>query len=426
MKKHAQRGQVLPLVGIAILALVAVVGFSVDVGYHQYRQRIQQTATDSAALAAASQFNGSYQAAAWRDAASNGFTDGTTNGTCTPSATVTCVTVSEPPVSPDAFAGQANAVEVTIIAPSATFFEKVFGINNVTISTKAVAILTPEPANTCLLTLSPTQGANFNSGSVNAPNCGLTFDGATNFRAGTIDAAAIDCASTCSNGTYTGASPTTVAPVGDPCGGISFCSYLSGSKTRPTCTGTAPSIPKTNPVVVQPGCYPSGFTIHNSDVQLTCGLYVIQGTVDIEPNGSGVPGKNSVTQTCSPPGGVTLYVDTGGALTFKDVNVNLAAPTSGDYTEYSAGEQNALVYQVPGNTNSVNFQSVKCTTCNISLTGMLYAPSANLNYNASSGTSNGSGILVIANTANFNGGFAGLFGAPGAGNLTIQTAVLGE
>jgi len=108
------------------------------------------------------------------------------------------------------------------------------------------------------------------------------------------------------------------------------------------------------------------------------------------------------------------------------VNVTLSAPTSGDFTQYTGGEQNALVYQVPGNTNTINFSSVKCTTCTTNLSGMFYAPSANLNDNASSQTSSGTGVLVIVGSANFNGGFSGLFGAAGHGNTTIQTAVLGE
>lgn len=421
-KRDSQRGQVLPLVGIAMVLLLGAAGFAVDVGYHQYRQRLQQTATDSAAVAAAQELNsGNFVAAGRRDAASNGFTDGTVNGTC--AATATCVAVT-PPRAPDLYAGAQGAVEVMITSPNATFFEKAFGITNVSITTKAVGILIDENSNTCLVTL--TGGANLNNGAVNAPNCGLAFNGPTNFHGATVDAAAIDCAASCSNGTFTQASPTTTAPASDPCPTIAYCSYMSDHP--PTCT-SQPAVPKpkSGPVVLQPGCYGGGTTITNSDVQFTCGLYVIQGSFSIFPNGKAKNAPpNNVSQACSPPGGVTLYVDTGGSLNLRDVTVNLSAPSTGDYTQYSSGEQNVLVYQVPGNQSTVNFQSVQCTTCAINLTGMLYAPSANLNYNASSGSSSGDGVLIITGTANLNGGFSGLFSAPGSGTIVTKTAVLGE
>ena len=429
MKKYdLARGQTLPLVGIAVLALVGVTGFATDVGYHQYRQRIQQTATDSAALAAGAQFGGSFVAAAQQDARSNGFTDGTSGGSCTPSATVTCVVVSKPPVSPDAYAGAANAVEVVITAPSATFFEKVFGINSVPISTKAVAIRVNETVNQCLIQLSVSGGANFNNGALNAPKCGVSFNGPTNFHNAPVNVAALDCASTCSNLGAGSTTATAVAPVSDPCPAISYCAYLADSSTKPTCSGGAPAITSTKTTAtLSPGCYSTGATINDKSVVFSCGIYVITGSLVIQPTGNAKTfSPNNVTQSCSAPGGVTLYLGSGGSLVFKDVNVNLAAPTSGDFSQYAAGEQNVLIYQVPGNTSTVNFQSVQCTTCSTTLTGMIYAPSANLNDNASVQSSTGSGVLVIVGTLNFNGGFNGLFGAPGGGSITIQTAVLGE
>ena len=194
MKLKAPRGQVLPLVAISLIVLLGAAGFAVDVGYHQYRQRIQQTATDSAALAGAKELlTLNYVKAAQQDAANNGYTDTTNGGTCTPAKV--CVQVSNPPVAPDAFATSPNAneaVEVIIRAPNATFFERLFGFNSVQISTKAVAMLIDEPnGNGCLYVLSGQ--ANFNGqtggGQVNADGCGLSFNEGANFHAATVDAA---------------------------------------------------------------------------------------------------------------------------------------------------------------------------------------------------------------------------------------------
>jgi hypothetical protein len=57
---------------------------------------------------------------------------------------------------------------------------------------------------------------------------------------------------------------------------------------------------------------------------------------------------------------------------------------------------------------------------------MMYFPNANLNYNASLNTTAGTGVLIIAGTANFNGSLSGLFGAPGRGPINMSTTVLGE
>jgi Putative Flp pilus-assembly TadE/G-like len=420
---EAQRGQTLPLVAVAMLVLLGTTGFAVDVGYHQYRQRIQQTATDSAAIAAGQELlAGNFVAAGKRDAASNGFTDGSVGGSCV--STATCVRIINPPEAPDAFSGQSTAVEALITSPNPTFFENVFGISSVPITTKAVAILVTVPSNQCVVTLDPSHTANFNGGALTAPDCGLMFNGGANFNNATVNAASILCAATCSNGTFAGASPKTSAPVSDPCPTISQCAYLANNP--PSCN-SQPSIPTGNSPVLQPGCYTSSNmkNLSNTDsVTFTCGLYVLQTTMDISATGNHAP--ITVNQSCSPPGGVTFYIDTGGQVSMRNVNMALNAPTSGDYSQYTTGEQKVLFYQKPGNTNTANFQSASCAGCTSTINGMMYFPSANLNYNAGSSTQGGGGVLIISGQANFNGNFSSLLGGPGEGNTTTKVAVLGE
>src|SRR6185437_15813541 len=115
MRKHAlERGQTLPIVAVAALLLTAMAGFGADVGYHQYQQRIQQTATDSAALAAAAELNlGDYKTAGQNDATKNGFTAG--------AGAVTLVSIGTPQPS-DPYNGDSSAVEADITATYPTFF----------------------------------------------------------------------------------------------------------------------------------------------------------------------------------------------------------------------------------------------------------------------------------------------------------------
>lgn len=447
-KHHAERGQVLPLVAVAIVVLVGIVGFAVDAGYHQYRQRVQQTATDSAAIAGAAEFAiGDYSAAAKADAATNGFQD-TTGGTCPANPTVgtICIHVASPPDSPDPYATTSGAVEVDITSYNPTFFESVFQINKVPITTKAVAIQQTETANNCVMVLNGQ--ANFNQGGstpapgaspiVNAPNCGLAFNQAANFHGATVDAASITCAagvSSCSGGTYVngGASPAAGAPVTDPCTSISYCAHLAGDP--PPCSGSPPSPLSlgNGAYYVYAGCYSSGLNLSKaSSVTFQCGLYVVQGVLNISATGNNaVPIQ--INQDCptTGPNGVTFDVSGGGQIVFKNDVINLSAPTSGDYSEYSAGEQNTLIYQSPNDTSTVNMQSASANcglaNCNSYFSGMIYAPNATLNYNQFNSTNSGGDVLIIAGTLNANGGATGVLTAPGNnGTYTITVPVLGE
>lgn len=415
-----------------MLVLLGAAAFAVDTGYHQYRQRIQQTATDSAAIAAGQVLSsGDYVAAGKQDASNNGYTDGSVAGSCV--STATCVEVFNPPEATDAFAGRSDAVEVVITAPNATFFEKFFGITSVPIRTKAVAITTSVPSDQCFVTLSGP--ANFNSTTspgvtptLNAPDCGFAFNGGANFNNGSVDAAFLGCAATCSNGTFTSATPTPIAPVSDPCPAITQCSYLA--KNPPTCS-TQGSVTQVQGspgnYTMTPGCYTNIPNLSNkTSVTLQCGLYVIKTTLNISATGNNPP--VNISQDCgnSGPGGVTLYIDTGGSVNMRNANINLSAPTSGDYAQYSAGEQNVLFYQVPSNTNTAVFQSASCAGCSSYMNGMMYFPNANLNFNASLNTTAGTGVLIIAGTANFNGSLSNLFGAPGSHSYSTTTWILGE
>lgn len=426
-----RRGQTLPLVAIALLVLLGAAAFAVDTGYHQYQQRMQQTAADSAALAGARELSmGDWFAAARQDAANNGFSDNTGQTTCPAGGAVgqVCVEVYNPPQAGDAYAGNPQAVEVDVTANHATFFEQLFGYNNVPVSTKAVAVLRQVPSNNCLYVLNGP--ANFNGqtggGTVNAPNCGLMFNQAANFHGATVTAASIDCASTCSNGTFTSATPQPVAPASDPCPAINYCAHLANP--APTCTSTmaAPSFPTGGTAIVQPGCYGNLNLTRASTVTFQCGFYIFTGTVNASTSGPGTPIQ--INQDCGTtgPSGVTFYVTGVGSLNLRNDVINLAAPTSGDYNEYSAGEQNVLIYQTPGDTNTLNMQSASCAGCNSYFSGMIYAPSATLNYNQYTTTTTGQ-VLIIVGTLNANGGINTILTGPGGPpGTTVTVPVLGE
>src|SRR6476660_5676126 len=52
-RARAERGQILGVVALALVALLGIAAFSIDVGYAYYAKRQLQSATDAAALAGA-------------------------------------------------------------------------------------------------------------------------------------------------------------------------------------------------------------------------------------------------------------------------------------------------------------------------------------------------------------------------------------
>src|SRR5213593_3956771 len=111
-KRRRERGQILPLTGIALVALVAVIAVAADMGYFfDYRRRMQ-TGADGAAMAGAEQLrrdanDAQVQPAAFSAAASNGFTNG---------ASGTQVVIHHPPSS-GPYAGNDRFVEAIISQP---------------------------------------------------------------------------------------------------------------------------------------------------------------------------------------------------------------------------------------------------------------------------------------------------------------------
>lgn len=429
-----QRGQALPLAAVAAIVLLAAAGAAVDTGYHQYQQRLQQTATDSAALAGAHEVqNNDSTAAAKQDASNNGYADNTAGASCDSSVGRICVVVNSPPVSPDDYAGNSGAVEVQITVNHPAFFERVLGYTVVPVTTKAVAYTVNKSANGCVYVLDGSSVANFNGtsggGTVTATNCGLMFNGGANFNNATVEAQSIECVQPCSGGTYPSgyASPQPGAPVNDPCPYMSYCSHLAADP--PTCgsPATAPAPDKNGNVTVPYGCY-NGLMYHgtkNNPITVNfCGLYVITGTADVSTTGNGA--SPIVIQEPSGCAGVTFYVTGSGAINFKNANINLSAPSSGDYSQYASGEQNVVFYQAPNDSNTALLQSATCSGCSSNIAGMMYFPSANLNYTKSNNSTTGAGALIISYDLNCNGCNATTFQAPASGAQTIKTVVLGE
>jgi hypothetical protein len=393
-----ESGQVLPLIALALTALFGFGGIGVDVGFLEYRQQAQQTATDAAATGGAQALvragcpNKSVATAeAVADATSNGFTNGTNSVT---------VTVQNPPSS-GAFTTNNCSVYVSITKANVpTFFERVFGQTSATETTQAVATVQSASNGACIYLLSTSAWSSFNNATVNAPGCAIAINYSADFNGGTIASPSIGYAGPSPNmgGTkFTLATPAPMLQVADPCAEIPGCAYLAANPPSISgCQGY--NSPNSGSVQIQPGCY-SYLNLNGAAVTFEPGLYVLDG--NINDNNSIVTGN-----------GVTLYVPAGAdGPNLDNQNVNLTPPTSGNY----AG---VLYYQVPGNSSSFNFNG-----SNVNMTGLIYAPSStSVNFDDQSGNY----VVLVVGAMNFNQNQAFDFATPPPTQSLIKQAVITE
>lgn len=364
-----ERGQVIPLVAVALAVLFGATALAVDVGYWRYQQRIEQSAADSAAIAGAGELAwpaaNDVKPAARQDATTNGFTDDGTN---------VVVTVNNPPAS-GAYAGNNNAVEVIIKKKQPLWFAGVFGTNAQWVSVRSVATLNTNGFY-CIYAL----GGNIDlrgggRGGINSPDCGLiTNQDLVVTGQANVTATAIGYVGNGpGGGSYPLAQPQKSLPVTDPCPTIPACAYLT-------------DLTLNHPGLLHSGCRP--FPAANP---LPPGEYCVQlsGSLQLSP-GMFVLDQGMSSGNVSGTG-VTIYNGGTNGLTYNgNVNVVLSAPTTGP----TAG----LVFYQPA-TNCGGFTK-NGAAGTVDFTGGFYAPCSDMTFNGQLP----SVTLLVINSIRMNGG----------------------
>ena len=389
-RNRSQLGQALIAATFGLVALLGAAGLAVDMGYLRYQRRLQQSAADSAALAGASEAaSGNAMSAAFEDSALNGFTNG-----------VNHVTVTVNPAFPF---GATTGVQVQVSAVQPTFFMRIFGVKNATVS--AVAVAVNSSARNCIYTLAGGTGLT-NNGTVPAAGCGIVVD-QNLLNRGSLTASSVAVHGTASGTATIPGAITGIVEAADPFfrlmapGGGGIC-QPNGNITG-NGGGTAPAL--------NPGRYCTGITVTgNKNVILNSGTYVVTGT-GISFNGTGTVTGNQVA----------LYVAPGGGT----VSVN-AAPGSNQTLSLTAPNAGALAgilfYQSAGNNSTTNINAKGLGK----LQGALYFPGATLNL---SNTSNAAAYaMAVAKSLSLTGAvhFASDYASLPGGFSPIKSAVLVE
>jgi Flp pilus assembly protein TadG len=362
-----ESGQMLIVAALSLLVLFGFLALSCDIGLLFRAKRNLQIAADAAATAGALDYyyNGSVssaQAAAQRAASANGVTNGRSGAV---------VTVNSPPTAgPNT--GVLGDLEVVIEQPNPTIFMKMFDRDSMTVDARSVGG-TPLPTRTCVYVLSPTGADAMQlSGSfdVSVSHCGVMVDSSdpdalqfTGSR-GYLTASSISVVG--GDGGQTGDSspvPVTGAPAqNDPirisgpvppgnCAETSSATSLTGSVTG---LGSGNALCFTNAVAM-------------NDVTLGSGVYVFE---------NGVTTTGTIT---SGAGGTTLDIYSGALTMDSGTVLNLVALTSGD--------TNGIALMEPSsNSSAITIQKGNVTG---RLTGIIYAPGAELYLQDSGGDESG-------------------------------------
>jgi len=447
MIRNKQSGQVLVSAALMLVLLLGCAGLGIDMGVLRYEKRMQQTAADGAAIAAATNlapYTG-YQTGALNSSAANGYTDNTGGGACvTPPTDLAVgsvtVTVCTPP-STGPHSGQAQYVEAFVSAGQPTYFMKIFGVTRKTITARAVATNTSGGTSGsttgCLYTLGPPsstiEGVNINgNATLYAPSCGIVDNGNYNTQGNSLDVTASSFGVsgsanvsgpggtvTCTGGSA--ACPTFGTPAaGDPLATLTPpCSPCTGGtpvsiqNANGNFSGTG--VTYSNHVyTVSPGTY-TNFDINGGNIVFSPGTYVFNGT------GLTIPGNSTISGS-----GVTFYFTNTATIRMTGTpTINLTAPSSGAL-------QGMLMWQDKNDTNVGPAPNGPTLGGNSGsqLNGILYFPSDQVTFygnNASYSVG-----VVVSDSLSLSGNpyvtFKGAPGVPGGlpPTFTASTATLVE
>ncbi len=301
----------IPLFAITLPVIVLFCGLSLDVGLLEYKKLQMQNAADAGAIGAELEWErntGLWTTAGQQDASVNGFTNGTNGVT---------VTVIQVPTS-GSYAGDYDAIQVTIAQSVKTIFMGALNGGQMTVSAQAVSLIPP-----CLViqgksALVPTYAVNLANASTVTSSCPMYVNKGIGVGLNsTLSATAENLTGASSSSVLLGtATPTprySAAAMSDPLASIA-------APTPGACTYIA-YIVLLSVTTMNPGTYCNGISITTSIVTLNPGLYIITG------------GANWAASTVQGTG-VTLYFTHGGLFGYGQFivdlgsTVTLSAPTS--------------------------------------------------------------------------------------------------
>lgn len=366
-RRRAQRGAVAVITAVALTALLAIAGFSIDVGLTTLNRNRLQAFADASALACA---NANMRVA----------------GSCTSSTNQASTLISALNVHNHAVAmqvpatcpatGQFKCVRASASTTWNTFFMGLVGSPSTGMSASAMA--GSVDGGPCLIALdSAGIGLKGTGGSdAIAVNCRMASNAAVELTGGsTFTAPEIDYVTSdkCNGGCYPGVtkSPAVADPFADLVPPTASPTYTSatGSCVSGTCT-------------FQPGKYTSGITISSVKAVFAPGAYEVVGKFSVSGGSSTVSSTGGVTFHLSGTSG-QLSISGGGAI-------NLSAPTAAE--ALTTGGITGMLFMQPASNKDAVISGGTTTV----LAGDMYFPKAKLKLSGGTTADKPVGRIVVA------------------------------
>jgi hypothetical protein len=379
--RHDERrkGTVVVLTAISLTAILSFVALTLDGGMLMDKRRQSQSASDAAALAAASElyanwwkngviFQGldptnSARDAAFAAAAANGYVNGVDG--CT-------VVVNIPPLS-GPFTGMACHTEVIITKPQKRYFSRLFGSDDITYGTRSVSRGRRGGINNAIICLDPTGKGALDAGGngvitvtgspiqVNSNNAeAMTTNGGNATM--TADQFLVTGNPGFSGVGFTGPIVPNSPPIPDPLATLPVpdpSTMITRSTKKLQHSGNST-------ITIRPGVYIGGIAIQGGTVHMEPGIYYMQGGgFNIGGGANGVDGTGVMIYNAPTSNSDTINITGNGGAT-----INLSPPMTGPY-------QGILFFQDRTTTAPVSVQGASGSS--LILTGTFYAASAVLN-----------------------------------------------
>ncbi|WP_340266294.1 pilus assembly protein TadG-related protein [Sphingobium mellinum] len=388
--RQDRRGNVLVIVGLAMPAILGVMGLAIEgAGWYQV-QHSMQNAADAAAVAAATNGTATYQTEANAVTTQYGYQSGVSNVTVVSTNAAACP------------AGGSNCYKVTITKSVPLFIAGAVGFRGnttlgsaraVSITASAIATQDTAPRNYCVLALASSGNAvSFQTNG--APKADLTG-------CSIMSNTGMDC-----NGHNLGATYGDAHGVNNGCGLTQSSNvpavsdpyaYLASSIPANTCSSypqeptkkSGTPLPSSN---LLSGSYAwTGTQTFCGDVQLT-GNVTLTGNQTVVVIRNGQLDTNGYTfKTASGAAATVIFSGSNGSYTHAPTGggtIDIAAPTSGTWS-------GVALYQDPALTTGVDISAAgNSPTWNI--TGLTYLPNSSVTFSgAVNKSSNGASCFVI-------------------------------
>lgn len=376
-----QRGSMVIVVAFMMPVFIGGLGLGAEAGYWYFTQRKIQNAADVAAHAGAVQLRAGksddiIEAAALSAAVETGY-----------KTAIGVFTTSTPPAS-GAFAGDTDAVEVSIQENVPRMLSALFAEGDVPLSGRAVAQV-HEVASACLIALHPdAAGAVTFTGSSNAAleGCNVHANSVAEDAVTVIGSGTVETPCVSSVGGTSATSGLTMTSCNSP---VEYAEPIGD----PYATLPEPAIPPIcEPVNEFAGPIGSTYTISGGRY---CGGLIMKRTVTMEPGIYVVDGGNLEIQSSAvvDGAGVMVFLTNGAQVSIAaSASVQLSAPTTGVY----AG---ILIFSDPDNPYETHIINGDSTSF---FTGAIYAPSGHVEI-AGSGSVGGGCTQVVASTVEITG-----------------------